>query len=413
MRGRTRWARVIRSSTRCRPTAASSGATRRTAIPAEGPAIAVPARGDRSTYAYAVLLALGVLDAAAYSIIAPVAPAIAARTGAGPGLIGALVASFPVGIVLGFVLAGVGVRRGRYLAVLLPSLGLLAFGSLAFALADSLPGYFAARAVMGLGSGGLWMGVTFSTLDRWPGQEYLCMSRIFAAYSVGGLVGPALGAIGGVREPFLAYFALVCLAALLVPAMGRSRHRRVFDGDRSALRLPAFRVASAGILFATLALGLIEGVLPLHLARQLRQVEIGVLYAGVSLVVAVAAAAASRYRPRAVMLAGVTLAVIGVSATGLASAVPAWIVGLAVAGVGVGIANTGSIGILLHGVSPDRSVTAIIVWSQIGIAGYLLGPAVGGTVAEAVGFGMVGGVLLVAALPVALLAASRASVRSA
>ena len=178
----------------------------------------LPEGRDRSSYAYAVLLSLGVLDAAAYSIIAPVAPAIAERTGTGPGLIGALVASFPVGIVLGFVLAGIGVRRGRYLAVLLLSLGLLAVGSIGFALADSLPGYFAARVVMGLGSGGLWMGVTFSTLDRWPGQEYLCMSRIFAAYSVGGLVGPALGAIGGVRDPFLAYFALVCLAALLASA---------------------------------------------------------------------------------------------------------------------------------------------------------------------------------------------------
>jgi MFS family permease len=375
--------------------------------------MALPEGRDRSSYAYAVLLSLGVLDAAAYSIIAPVAPAIAERTGTGPGLIGALVASFPVGIVLGFVLAGIGVRRGRYLAVLLLSLGLLAVGSIGFALADSLPGYFAARVVMGLGSGGLWMGVTFSTLDRWPGQEYLCMSRIFAAYSVGGLVGPALGAIGGVRDPFLAYFALVCLAALLVPGMGRSRHRRVFDSDRSVLRLPAFRVASAGILFATLALGLIEGVLPLHLARQLTQMQIGVLYAGVSLVVAVAAATASRYGPRGVMLAGAALAVIGISATGIATAAPFWIVGLAVAGVGVGIANTGSIGILLHGVPTDRSVTAIIVWSQIGIAGYLIGPAVGGTVAEALGFGMVGGVLLLGAVPVALLASARTPANSA
>ena len=48
---------------------------------------------------------------------------------------------------------------------------------------------------MGFGSGGLWTGITFATLGRWPGQEYLCMSRVFAAYSVGGLLGPAIGAI--------------------------------------------------------------------------------------------------------------------------------------------------------------------------------------------------------------------------
>ena len=48
---------------------------------------------------------------------------------------------------------------------------------------------------MGVGSGGIWIGVTFDTLERWPGQEYLCMSRVFAAYSVGGLIGPALGVV--------------------------------------------------------------------------------------------------------------------------------------------------------------------------------------------------------------------------
>ena len=81
--------------------------------------------------------------------------------------------------------------------MLLGSLGLLAVGSLGFVIGSELSVFFLARFVMGIGSGGLWIAITFSTLERWPGQEYLCMSRIFAAYSVSGLLGPALGAIGG------------------------------------------------------------------------------------------------------------------------------------------------------------------------------------------------------------------------
>ena len=38
------------------------------------------------------------------------------------------------------------------------------------------------------------------------------MSRVFAAYAVGGLVGPALGALGGVHGPFLAYLVLLLVA---------------------------------------------------------------------------------------------------------------------------------------------------------------------------------------------------------
>ena len=44
--------------------------------------------------AFAVLFALAALDSAGYSIIAPVVPEIGDATGAGPGLMGALVASF-------------------------------------------------------------------------------------------------------------------------------------------------------------------------------------------------------------------------------------------------------------------------------------------------------------------------------
>lgn len=378
-----------------------------------GTAVRLPAGEDRSTFAYVALLALGVVDAAAYSVIAPVAPTLAAQTGAGPGLIGLLVATFPAGIVIGFALAGSAIRRQRYSALLVLSLGLLAAGSLGFATSSSLPGYFVARFVMGLGSGGLWMGVTFSTLQRWPGQEYLCMSRIFAAYSVGGLVGPAIGALGGVREPFLVYLALVCLAAVLVVAMPPSSHHPAFGSDRSALRLPAFRVAAAGILFAVLALGVVEGVLPLHLAARLGQAQIGLLYAAMSLVVAVSAALASRFPARAMLHGATGPVVIGIGLAAATGAVPLWIVGLAVGGLGIGMANTGSIGVLLQGVPTERSVTAIIAWSQVGIVGYLLGPLVGGTVAQATGFGLLGVVLLAAAIPVLALGISMGRSRSA
>jgi len=378
-----------------------------------GTAVRLPAGEDRSTFAYVALLALGVLDAAAYSVIAPVAPTLAAQTGTGPGLIGLLVATFPAGIVIGFALAGSAIRRQRYSALLLLSLGLLAAGSLGFAASSSLPGYSMARFVMGLGSGGLWMGVTFSTLQRWPGQEYLCMSRIFAAYSVGGLLGPAIGALGGVREPFLVYLALVGLAAVLVVAMPPSRRHPAFGSDRSALRSPAFRVASAGILFAVLALGIVEGVLPLHLAARLDQAQIGLLYAAMSLVVAVSAALASRFPPRAMLLGAHGLVVLGIGLAAATGAVPLWIVGLAIGGLGIGMANTGSIGVLLQGVPTERSVTAIVAWSQVGIVGYLLGPLVGGTVAQVGGFGLLGVVLLAAAVPVLALGVSLGRGRSA
>jgi hypothetical protein len=260
---------------------------------------------------------------------------------------------------------------------------------------------------MGVGSGGLWLGVTFSTLERWPGDEYLCMSRIFGAYSVGGLVGPALGTIGGVRGPLSAFLGLVLLGAVALALSPPPPRRRRFGADVRALGLAGFRLAAAGILFAVLALGIIEGVLPLHFASHLTQTEIAVLYVGGSALVAFAAAAAGSFAPRRMLAGALGLVVAGIAVASATSGLGLWLPALAAATVGLGVGQTGALGILLDAVTTDRIVTAMVVWSQVGIVGYLAGPLAGGALVELAGYWAVGLLPLTAALIV--VAVSRAA----
>jgi MFS family permease len=362
----------------------------------------------RTATAYPVLLALAALDATGYSVIVPVAPAIADATGAGPATIGLLVASFPAGMVAGFAVAGWAVRRLGARWLLIASLAVVAVGALGFVAGESLGVYFAARTLMGLGSGGIWIGVTFDTLERWPGQEYLCMSRVFAAYSAGGLIGPALGAFGGIHRPFLAYLALLLLAMPLVVFVKPAVHRE-FTGDRTVLGTRAFWIASGAILFASLALGVLEGVLPLHLAERISQAQIGAFYVGASLVVAISATASGGRPPRPLVIAAVVLSVAGIALAGTATDVPLWVVALLLAALGIGLGNTGSLGLLVEAVPVERIVTAMVVWSQIGIIGYLLGPLTGGIVAEGAGYEYLWLVPAAAALPVLVLTRRQAT----
>jgi hypothetical protein len=301
-----------------------------------------------------LLLTLGALDATGYSVIVPVAPAIADATGAGPATIGLLVACFPAGMVIGFAAAGWAVERHGARAVLATSLVLVALGALGFILGSALAVYFPSRLLMGLGSGGIWIGVTFDTLERWPGQEYLCMSRIFAAYSVGGLIGPALGLFGGIHGPFIAYLGLLLAAVPLVLFLGDPATKRTFSAERAALRTRGFWLASAGILFAVLALGVLEGVLPLHFAERLTQPEIAALYIGASVIVAVSAAAAGALRPRPLVIVGVLLAIAGISLAAATAAIPLWLLALLLAGAGIGGAAADGLGFLLA--PPSRAV---------------------------------------------------------
>ena len=72
----------------------------------------------------------------------------------------------------------------------------------------------------------------------------------------------------------------------------------------------------------------------------------------------------------------------GSRSPGAATQVPLWVLALALAAPGIGLGNTGSLGLLVEAVPVDRIVTAMVVWSQIGIIGYMLGPLAGGIVAE-------------------------------
>ncbi|HEV8163038.1 MAG TPA: MFS transporter [Actinomycetota bacterium] len=153
---------------------------------------------------------------------------------------------------------------------------------------------------------------------------------------------------------------------------------------------------------------MIEGVLSLRLAGWFGQAQIGWLYTGMALLLAASAVVAGRVAPRGALATAVVLLPAGVAVAGAAGTVPLFLAGLAVAAVGVGVGETGSTGVLLESVAPERIVTAMVLWSAIGIAGYLAGPVIGGAVAQAFGYPALGLVPLAVAA-VLLAAFSRAS----
>jgi predicted MFS family arabinose efflux permease len=340
--------------------------------------------------AYLALLAVSAADATGYGVIAPVLPAISRTTHAGPGLIGVLVSALGLGAVVGYALAGPGIQRFGASAVLVASLLLAGVGTLGFIVSHSLAVYVVARVLQGVGSGGIWIGATVAVIERFPGEEYRRLTGVLGAYSVGTILGPVLGAAGGIRPPFAIYLALLVpagVAAALVRAPGGARP---VGSDRAALVRPGFRLASAAILMAALALGTFEGPLPLHFGVRLSQAEIGALFAASSVVVGAFSVAAGRLRPVVALWVGAPLLVGGIAMAGATNGVVPWIVTVGVASVGFGLTEAGSMGVLLEGVGRSGIVLAVVVWSQLWAGGYLVGPAAAGVVVQALGYAAVG-----------------------
>ena len=346
--------------------------------------------------AFVVLFALAALDSAGYSIIAPVVPEIGDATGAGPGVMGVLVASFAVGQMVGYPLAGRVLQRRHAVAVLLASLALIVVGDLGFIFGESLGAYFPARLLQGIGAGGLWIGTAFAIIERYPGEEYKRLTGILAAYGIGAIAGPAIGGVGGIRAPFALHLVLVTVVTLALIVIGTPKEPVKFGSDRAALRTPGFWLASAGILMVSLTLGTFDGPMPLHFAEQLSQAQIAGLYVLSALVSSASATLAGRASPRPVLAAATVLMTMAVALGGATETVGLWVLVAVLLGVGLGTGEAGSLGVLLESIGVDRIVLAMVVWSQVWAIGYLVGPAIGGGISEALGYGALGLVPLVA-----------------
>ncbi|MEX2102920.1 MAG: MFS transporter [Gaiellaceae bacterium] len=364
--------------------------------------------------AFLILLALAALDAAGYSIIAPIVPEIGEATGGGPALMGLLVASFAVGQIAAYPVAGRGIQHRHAVVVIAVSLALIVVGDLGFILGEGLRVYFPARVIQGIGAGGLWMGISFAVIERYPGREFQRLTGVTAAYGVGAIAGPAIGGAGGIRTPFLIHLGLVLLLAVALTRVGAPREAIAFRSDRAALRSAGFWLASAGILLVALTLGAFDGPLPLHFSEHLGQAEIAGLYVAAALIGAICATLAGYVPPRPSLAVATVLLPAGVALAGATSSVPLWVLAAVIVGVGLGAGEAGSLGVLLETIGVERMIVAMVVWSQLWAVGYLAGPAAGGGVAEAFGFSAIGVVPVAAALGVvaAFAAARRERARS-
>lgn len=158
------------------------------------------------------------LDLVGFGIILPVLPLYAERFGASPAVVGALFASFSVAqLLLAPVWGAVSDRVGRRPVLLLSLMG-TTVGSLLTGLAGSLPLLFAGRVLDGASGASVSVAQAAVADVAEPGERARLFGLLGAAFGLGFVAGPAIGALaalGGTRLPFLVAAALAGLNALV------------------------------------------------------------------------------------------------------------------------------------------------------------------------------------------------------
>src|SRR5687768_15824024 len=158
------------------------------------------------------------LDLVGFGIVLPILPLYAERFDASPATIGLLVASFSLAqFVFSPIWGRVSDRVGRK-PVLVLSLAGTAVGSLLTGLAGSLWLLFAARILDGISGASVSVAQASVTDLAPPSERPRLLGLLGAAFGLGFVAGPAIGALaalGGPEVPFLVAAALAAVNAVV------------------------------------------------------------------------------------------------------------------------------------------------------------------------------------------------------
>jgi len=356
--------------------------------------------GHRPFWPVAVLSAY---DAIGYGIVGPVLPALRARADATSIEASIVFAGFAVGMLAGFALAGVAIRRTGPRTAALAGVALHLAGDLLFIFGHSPGVYLAARVAQGLGSGALWMASTFTVLSWWPERPGPKLGWMLSSYAVGSVIGPLLAALGGAVLPF-AGDAVLASAGFVAAANMPSRHGRPFDWGLAVLRDRRLAFGSLVALLEALLFAALEGSYTLRFADRLSQRLLGLLIAlttiAFGLGAAIPAAGAGGIRGRRASQSALLVCAIAVLALGGSSVPALWFGAAVVLGLALGVTETGAVSMVAA--TPEESMlTAMTAASQAFALGYLIGAPLATWLTESAGNVWSGIVLACAALATA------------
>ena len=368
------------------------------------------------------------LDLVGFGIVLPILPLYAERFDASPATIGLLVASFSLAqFVFSPIWGRVSDRVGRKPVLVLSLFG-TAVGSLLTGLAGSLWLLFAARILDGISGASVSVAQAAVTDLAPPSQRPRLLGLLGAAFGLGFVAGPAIGALaalGGPHVPFLVAAALAFVNAVVAAVRLPETRPRVRSGEvlarpgRPRTRGTEGLRAYLLVAFVSLcAFSAFEATFALFGERRLglRLASTGVVFTIIGVMIAVVngalvAPAVRRWGEPGTLRLGLVLNACGLAVLPFVHSWVALAPALVLLTTGQGLVTPTLSATVAGRVSDDRRGEALGAQQSAGGLARVIGPVAGGFAFEHLGVGApyVGGVVL---LVVGVLLLSRPGSRS-
>ena len=336
-----------------------------------------------------------VIDLVGFGIVLPILPLWAEEFGASPTQIGLLTASYAVAQLLFAPLWGrLSDRYGRR-PVILASLAGSAVAALLIGLAQALVLLWLARVLQGVAGASYaaaqaYVADVTTARDRARG-----MGLIGAAFGLGFILGPAIGAVFSAVDDRLPFFVAAGLAALNLAIAYRRLPESLRPGAQRAPtpRLEVVRRALSSrelgplvwlSFVATFAFVAMETTFALFGERRFDYgaVEIGALFTFIGVMAAVAQGLlvgrlAERFGEVRVMIAGLAGTAVGLLLVAVSESLWVLLPGLAVLAVGSGLVFAATTALISLTAGEGEQGTVLGLTASVGGAARIAGPVIG------------------------------------
>jgi len=336
-----------------------------------------------------------VIDLVGFGIVLPILPLWAEEFGASPTQIGLLTASYAVAQLLFAPLWGrLSDRYGRR-PVILASLAGSAVAALLIGLAGTLLLLFLARVLQGV-AGASYAAAQAYVADVTTARERARgMGLIGAAFGLGFILGPAIGAVFSAVDDRLPFFVAAGLAALNLAIAYRRLPESLRPGAQRAPtpRLEVVRRALSSrelgplvwlSFVATFAFVAMETTFALFGERRFDYgaVEIGALFTFIGVMAAVAQGLlvgrlAERFGEVRVMIAGLAGTAVGLLLVAVSESLWVLLPGLAVLAVGSGLVFAATTALISLTAGEGEQGTVLGLTASVGGAARIAGPVIG------------------------------------
>jgi MFS family permease len=357
-------------------------------------------------------------DTTFFTALTPLLPHYADRFDLSKAEAGALVATYALGAFVGAVPGGLAASRWGPKRAVVIGLALMSASSFGFAIAGDVWSLGLSRLLQGFGSVFSWAGGLAWLISVAPRERRgELLGTAMGAAVFGALLGPVLGAIGGVvgvRTAFLAVCGIgVVLIAWAAATPGALAEQQPLRAGLRALRGRQIYGGVWLIVLPALLFGVLIVLVPLRLNDYgWGTIAIGALFLATTAVEVVLNPVLGRLTDRRGRLQPVRAALLGSIAVSLALAWaerPLWIVPLVIAaGIAYGAMYTPALALISDGADRQRVAQGLAfgVMNAGWALGAIIGPAVGGVLADVAGDAVP--YLIMAALCLATYLASRA-----